>query len=261
MGKSKIDKSTSLRLGIVTPTYNEIENIPILLSSIKLLSEKEPNIYFYVLVVDDSSPDGTALKVSELSKELKSKNFSINLVVRKKKDGLGRAYVYGFNLLLSPKLEIDYIIQMDADLSHNPKYIKNFISYANNGIDFTTASRYITGGDTPDWSRFRKLLSKGGNLYARIVLGSQITDYTGGFNMYSRELLRRINVTSLRSGGYGFLIELKYRALIFAESVAELPIVFMDRKHGNSKIPKSTMIKSFILVLSIKNKGFIKNVK
>ena len=161
------------------------------------------------------------------------------------KDGLGKAYVAGFHQLL--KKNYTHILQMDADLSHDPKYIPEFIQAAKTA-DFIVGARYIKGGATPDWAWHRKLLSRFGNLYTRLFLGSKIHDYTGGYNMYSADLLRAIDLATLQAGGYGFLIELKYRAVTHAKIIHEVPIVFMDRLHGTSKIPRSTIIKNLLLV-------------
>lgn len=241
-----------MKIAIVTPTYNEVGNIENLLKSLLKVGIENPKDHFSVFVVDDSSPDGTADLVLSLAPKLAIKNFDINLIVRKEKDGLGRAYIYGFKQVLAHKNNYDYILQMDADLSHNPAYITGFIHQAREKADFIVASRYINGGGTPDWPIYRRALSVGGNLYTRIFLGSKITDYTGGFNMYHTNLMKKMNIDDIGATGYGFLIELKYKALHNANQVAEIPIVFMDRQHGSSKIPKTTILKNLILVPSIR---------
>lgn len=241
-----------VRFAIVTPTYNEVGNVETLLRSLQQVSGEHSKDEFTVFVVDDSSPDGTADLVKILAPKLKTKNFSVKLLVRKEKDGLGRAYIFGFKKVLADKQKFDYILQMDADLSHDPAYITGFLHQARNGADFIVASRYINGGGTPDWSWYRKTLSRGGNLYTRMLLGSKITDYTGGYNMYKTALMKKMDVDAIQAGGYGFLIELKFKALKNAETVAQIPIVFMDRKHGSSKIPRNTVVKNFILVPKIR---------
>ena len=243
-----------LNIAIVTPTYNEVGNIENLLTSLQNVSKSHTKDRFSVFVIDDSSPDGTADLVKQLAPRLKTKNFNVNLIVRKEKDGLGRAYIFGFKQVLEHTEKFDYILQMDADLSHNPAYITGFIHQANEGSDFIVASRYINGGGTPDWPLYRKMLSHGGNLYTRMILGSKISDYTGGFNMYKTSLMRKMNIHEISAGGYGFLIELKHKALRNAKTVSEIPIVFMDRQHGSSKIPKSTLIKNLFLVIKIRVK-------
>lgn len=244
---SKYDKPVELSIAI--PTYNEALNIKKLLPKIKDSTAKIANLNTTVYVIDDNSPDGTAEVAKDLDKKLKTKNFRVNLISRNKKEGLGKAYIYGFKVIL--KSGADLILQMDADLSHNPKYIPSFIELSKNN-DLVIGSRYIKGGGTADWSMFRKLLSRGGNLYTRVLLDGRITDYTGGFNLYSRKLLKSLAMDDIYSRGYGFLIDLKYRALQEAKEVAEVPIVFTDRQHGTSKIPKSIIISNFLLVPTIR---------
>jgi dolichol-phosphate mannosyltransferase len=237
-------------VAIATPTYNEAKNIKKLIPAIEKFCKGFEDLSFTLLIIDDNSPDGTADVAEQAAKKLKIKNLKVQVLRRKGKEGFGKAYVHGFTVLLEQKF--DYIIQMDADLSHDPKYLKDFIYAAQEGHDFVAASRYMKGGGTPDWGLHRKILSRGGNLYTRLFLGSIITDYTGGYNMYSSGLLKKINMNTLGATGYGFLIELKHRALQNATSPAQFPIVFHDRLHGKSKIPKSTLIKNFVLVPKIK---------
>jgi len=234
-----------VKLAIAVPTYNEVVNTKKLLPAIKKSLKGYPKLSTTVFVIDDNSPDGTADSVEKLAVKLKDKNFAVKVIRRKKKEGLGKAYVDGFKQIL--KQGFDYILQMDADLSHDPKYLPEFLDAAKD-VDFVVGSRYVRGGSTPDWGLHRKLLSRGGNLYTRLFLGSQITDYTGGFNLYSSGLLRKLNLNKLEAGGYGFLIELKFKALQNSDDVAQVPIVFMDRQHGISKIPRSTIIKNLKLV-------------
>jgi dolichol-phosphate mannosyltransferase len=238
-----------VKLGIAIPTYNEASNIGSLLESIHRQSGKLRDLQTTVLIIDDNSPDGTADIVRGLAKKYSSKNFKIVLLSRKVKDGLGRAYIAGFAELL--KLKPDYILQMDADLSHNPTYLPAFVKAAQRH-DLIVGSRYVLGGATPDWSLSRRILSRSGNFYARIILGGKISDYTGGFNMFSAKLMRQVEPASINSSGYGFLIDLKFRALGHAEDVYQIPIVFRDRQHGKSKLPKSTILKNLLLVPQIK---------
>lgn len=235
-----------MKLAIATPTYNESKNIKKLIPRIAKACSEIKDISITVLVIDDNSPDKTADIAEKAASKLNQKNFKVQVLRRKGKEGFGKAYVHGFNELL--KKDYDYILQMDADLSHDPKYLKDFIALAVQGKDFIVGSRYVKGGGTPDWGWHRKILSRGGNIYTRLLLGSKITDYTGGFNMFSTDLLRAIDTNSLQAGGYGFLIELKFVALAHSNATAQLPIVFIDRQHGSSKIPKSTLIKNFFLV-------------
>lgn len=235
----------AVRLAIAIPTYNEVKNIAKLVAHIKKAVAKAGIESCTVLVIDDNSPDGTGTTADRLAKAEKSKSFQVKVLHRVAKDGFGRAYVAGFKQLL--KEDYTHIMQMDADLSHDPKYLPAFLK-ATQDYEFVVGSRYIRGGATPDWSGNRKLLSHFGNLYTRVFLGSKIHDYTGGYNLYSAKLLKALDINSLQAGGYGFLIELKYRALRKAKKVHEVPIVFMDRVHGTSKIPRSTIFKNLILV-------------
>lgn len=239
-----------MKIGIAIPTYNEVTNICTLLKNISEEIKKELDFDITILIIDDNSPDGTAKVAEKESKKYLSKNLNILTLKRKTKDGLGRAYIAGFKKLIN--LRCDYILQMDADLSHNAKYLPAFIDAASKNTELIVASRYIKGGSTPDWSLHRKLLSKYGNMYVRLFLGAKITDYTGGYNMYSTNVLKSMGLDTIHSTGYGFMIELKSRALEIANSVIEIPIVFNDRQHGNSKIPKNTFIKNLILVPKIK---------
>ncbi|HUC96003.1 MAG TPA: polyprenol monophosphomannose synthase [Candidatus Saccharimonadia bacterium] len=238
-----------MKIGIAIPTYNEAGNIEKLVTEIYRQLSKLSNLQVMVLVIDDDSPDGTADIVRKISKKISNKNFQVNVLQRTMKDGFGRAYIAGFHELLKSKP--DYIIQMDADLSHNPVYLPAFVKAASK-YDFIVGSRYVSGGETPDWTFSRKILSRAGNFYTRAILGSKISDYTGGFNMFSTPLMKRIDPDTIDSAGYGFLIDLKYRGIKNASSVHEIPIVFNDRQHGTSKMPKSTIVKNLILVPRIK---------
>ena len=234
-----------MKLGIVVPTYNEAVNIVLLLKALKKQALKMGDVTFLVAVVDDNSPDGTSKIANKLGKELAGPNFNVVVIDRTKKDGYGKACVEGMNYLLSKK--VDLVLSMDADLSHNPKYLKSFIA-ASKDHQLVIGSRYVPGGATPEWPLLRKILSRYGNYYARLFLNKGISDYTGGFNLYSPKLLKEIDLNNIESTGYGFLIELKYKASKKANSIHQVPIVFHDRQHGKSKIPKSTLIKNFFLV-------------
>lgn len=238
-------KEGRMKLAVAVPTYNELDNIKKLLPALNKYLKDYPGLTTTVYVIDDGSPDGTADAAEKLGKQLKSKTFSVQIMRRAKKEGLGKAYVYAFKKLI--KEGYDYILQMDADLSHNPKYIPQFLD-ATKDFNFIIGSRYIKGGATPDWQWHRKLLSRGGNIYTRSLLSSKISDYTGGFNLFSGDLLHSLDLDTLQAGGYGFLIELKYRAFQQAGDVFQVPIVFMDRTHGESKLPKGIIFKNLALV-------------
>jgi dolichol-phosphate mannosyltransferase len=235
-----------MRVAIVTPTYNEAGNIKLLITKLEKVCQAIPENNFSVLVVDDSSPDGTAKVARALAKRTTAKNFAVRVLVRPKKEGVGKAYVHAFKEILKEKF--DYIIQIDADLSHNPKYVEALVEEAEKGRDFIATSRYMKGGAILDWDLRRRLLSRGGNIYTRFFLGSKITDYTNGLNMFSTDLLRTIDMDTLESGGYGFFIELKYRALKHTKNFIQIPIVLTDRQHGQSKLPKNTLRVNLLLV-------------
>jgi dolichol-phosphate mannosyltransferase len=234
-----------VKIGILIPTYNESINSPILLEKLKSNLSNLKDVEFNILIVDDNSPDGTSQIVKKVAKNLNSSYFKINVLDRKMKDGYGKACVAGMLFLI--ERGVDKVLTMDADLSHNPQYIKEFIE-ASQHSDLIVGSRYIKGGDTPDWPFIRKFLSKYGNYYARLFLGSKIADYTGGFNMYDKQLIHDIDLKNIKSTGYGFLIELKFKASQKSKSISQIPIIFRDRQHGKSKIPKNTLIKNLLLV-------------
>ncbi|RAZ43938.1 polyprenol monophosphomannose synthase [Polynucleobacter paneuropaeus] len=243
-----------MNIAILIPTYNESLNVEITLNQISTVAKKLSRVNFLVIVIDDSSPDGTANLAQQVGETLKTSNFSVNILSRKKKEGLGKAYVEGFKYVFNLNQTFNYLIQMDADLSHQPKYIENLVLAAEGGADFVIGSRYIKGGSIPKWSWYRRLLSKFGNLYARTLLGSHISDYTGGFNLYSIALLKMINLDELHTKGYGFLISLKYQASVNTQNIVEIPIELIDREYGVSKMPLITILDNFILVLHIKIK-------
>lgn len=247
-----------INLVILIPTFNEAKNVQLLLSEISTIAELHCQVNFNVYVIDDSSPDGTATVAQALSEELACPNFSISVINRVKKEGIGKAYIDGFKSMLELTNPPDYILQMDADLSHSPKYIPEFLAAAQRGADFVVSSRYIPGGSSPDWSWYRKLLSRGGNFYSRSILGRRIHDYTGGFNMYSVGLIRAMDIESIDYFGYGFLIDLKFRAARLAIKIVEIPIHFTDREFGQSKMPANTIINNFILVPKIRLKSLFK---
>ncbi|HEY5267539.1 MAG TPA: polyprenol monophosphomannose synthase [Candidatus Saccharimonadales bacterium] len=234
------------RIAIATPTYNEAGNIKKLILEIEKVCKNIPDISFTLFVIDDSSPDGTAKIAQETAKKVKTTNFSVKVLVRKIKDGIGRAYIYGFNEILKGKF--DYIIQIDADLSHDPKYIKDLVDQARIGKDFVSASRYMKGGGIADWGLHRRILSRGGNIYTRLFLDKRITDYTNGLNMYSVPLMKEINIDTLDSDGYGFFIELKHKILPLSRNYGQIPLILTDRKHGKSKIPRNTILINLALV-------------
>lgn len=210
---------------IVMPTYNESDNLPRIVPA---LHEVLPEAH--VLVVDDGSPDGTG----RLADEMAARDARIHVLHRTAKEGLGRAYVAGFRWALAR--EYRFVFEMDADFSHQPKYLAPMLQAARDGADVVIASRYRRGGGTEGWTLKRKLISRCGGLYARAVLWLPVTDPTGGFKCFRREVLEALPFDEILSTGFGFQIELNYRCHRLGFRFAEVPIVFPDRKAGASKM-------------------------
>ena len=214
---------------VIVPTYDERENIEIL---IRAVLKSESPYAISLLVVDDNSPDGTAGVVRNLMDDpsVRGRLFLLN---REKKNGLAGAYVAGLSWGL--EREFDLFVEMDADLSHDPQYLPLLIEESRR-FDFVIGSRYVRGGGVVDWDMLRRLVSRGGSLFSRIVLGSGIRDLTGGFNAWNRTVFQKVDLAKILSTGYCFQIELKYRAVLNGFSWVEVPILFKDRVHGRSKI-------------------------
>ena len=221
---------------VISPTYNERKNIKPL---VDMVLGNYPD--FDLLIIDDSSPDGTSEKV----KDLQSKYENLYLEIRGKKSGLGTAYIYGFKWALDHKY--DRIVQMDADLSHNPKdlpmLVKNLDEY-----DLVIGSRYIKGISVVNWPLRRLMLSYGANTYSRIITGMPIMDGTGGFKAWKSEVLSDIDLDSVRSQGYSFQIEMNFRAWIKDYKIKEVPIIFSDRTIGQSKMSKKIVYEAIFMV-------------
>lgn len=233
---------------LVIPTYNEKENIKPLLDSIELENKRNLKILtrLSVIFVDDTSPDGTQTEIKRLEGNY---SFDINILSREVKDGLGRAYIAGFKRAIEDGA--DYIVQMDADLSHEPSALTPMIKALQN-YDFVIGSRYIKGGELPKWSWSRKMISKGGNLYSRIILGFNIHDYTGGFNTYRKKVLQAIKLNEIESNGYSFQIEMKYRSKSAGFRFTEVPIRFRDRTYGKSKFTGNIFFEALINTLKLR---------
>ncbi len=228
---------------VIIPTYNEIENIPIILE--KTFSM---DLGLDILVVDDNSPDKTYQKVQEIIDSNLYDN-QLNLILRTDKEGLGKAYIEGFKYALSK--DYKYIIEMDADLSHDPKYIYSFLENIKNN-DLVIGSRYVEGGGVVNWSFSRKLISYGGSLYSRFILGVDIKDLTGGFKCFKREVLQSIDLDTLITTGYAFQIEMNYRTKLMGFMVKEVPIIFEDRIAGKSKMSKKIFIEALLKVVLLR---------
>jgi len=221
---------------IISPTYNEKKNIVSLIESVFSVNQD-----YHILIIDDNSPDGTA----NLVKELQLKYNNLFLEERPGKAGLGTAYKYGFNWALHR--DYDNIIQMDADLSHNPKEITEMVGLLNN-YDLVIGSRYIDGVSVVHWPIKRLILSYGANVYARFVTGLPIKDSTGGFKAWKREVLNSIDIDAVKSQGYSFQIEMNWRAWQRKFNIIEHPIVFTDRTVGESKMSKKIMFEAIIVI-------------
>jgi dolichol-phosphate mannosyltransferase len=211
---------------VVIPTYNEAEHIEALISQILYFQPE-----FNILVVDDNSPDGTGRIVDELSK----KSGKIKVLHRSRKSGLGKAYLEGFNYALLQTPPYEKIIQMDADFSHHPKYLNDLLEAAKNR-DTGIGSRYIAAGKITEWRLSRRVLSYLANLYVRFWLGLKVKDCTSGFRCFKREALDSIRLETIKSNGYLFQIEVLTRCLRFGYRFKEIPITFVERKEGKTKL-------------------------
>ena len=233
---------------IVIPTYNESQNIERFVRSIFKITGASEMVH--ILVVDDSSPDGTADIVENLMRT--DYRECLFLIVRDRKRGLGTAYVRGFQWGLERNYRL--IVEMDADFSHNPMYLPGMIQETDQ-YDCIIGSRYVTGGGVLGWGPLRKIISRGGSLYARLILGTPIHDLTGGFNLWKRNVLEGIDLTHIKSEGYAFQIELKYRAFKKGFRFLEFPIVFEDRRQGKSKMSKRIVLEAIYRVWQLKMAG------
>lgn len=225
---------------VVTPTYNEAENITKLIESV--LSQGSE---IEMLVIDDNSPDGTATII----KQLMETNPRLHLIERPGKMGLGTAYVEGFKYAL--KHSFEFIIEMDADFSHDPNEIPNLLKKAEN-YDLVLGSRYVDGIRILNWPIGRLILSYGASLYTRIITGLPIKDTTGGFKCFRRKVLESIDLNKIKSNGYAFQIEMNFKAWKKGFRIVEHPIIFADRTHGSSKMSKKIVIEAIFLVWKLK---------
>lgn len=225
---------------VIIPTYNELENLPRLIPVV--LSQDES---ISVLIVDDGSPDGTGKFV----KDEMSKNDRIHLLEREKKMGLGTAYIAGFKYALQNNY--DFVFEMDADFSHNPKELKNFL-IAIKENDLVLGSRYINGVRVLNWPMTRLLLSFFASVYTRIITGLPVRDATGGFKCFRRKVLESIDLGKVKSNGYSFQIEMTFKAYAKGFKIKEIPIVFMDREKGKSKMSKKIVREAVTMVWKLR---------
>ncbi|GHO83319.1 polyprenol monophosphomannose synthase [Dictyobacter formicarum] len=222
---------------IIIPTYNEYDNLRPLLETIFSYAPQSD-----ILIVDDNSPDGTG----QLADQFAAEDPRVHVLHRAGKLGLGTAYVAGFKY--SIEHNYDAAFEMDADFSHDPKYLPDFLK-AIETADLVIGSRYIPGGSTPNWSFGRRCISGCGNIFARFMLGIPVHDCTAGFRCYRREVLESIDLDTIQSQGYAFQVELAYRVMKQRFRITEIPITFMDRRVGKSKMSRKIVIEAFTYVV------------
>jgi dolichol-phosphate mannosyltransferase len=250
--KKTTNEKQKEKVCIVIPTYNEAENLPLITELVFKQQAKVPWADIHVLVVDDNSPDGT----SQVAKKLIEKNSNIHLFVREKKEGLGMAYIAGISYARD-NIQPTIIFEMDADLSHNPKYIPAMLKKIREGYDFVIGSRYIKGGSVPkEWGIYRKLISRSANIYTHVFLNIRnVKDCTGGFRAIRATVFDKVDLNNLNVKGYAFQISLLHQVLQSGLSVAEVPIHFAERNAGVSKIRLKDMteLASFVTNLGMKS--------
>ncbi len=235
---------------VIIPTYNEKENIEPMIRKVFSLAKD-----FHLLIVDDGSPDGTAAIVKKLHSEFSGKLF---LEERSGKLGLGTAYIHGFHWGL--QRSYNYFFEMDCDFSHNPDdLLKLYDACAKNGADVSIGSRYITGLNVVNWPLGRVLMSYFASVYVRLITGMKIQDTTAGFKCYKREVLETIPLDKIKFFGYAFQIEMKFTAWKFGFNLVEVPIIFTDRTHGESKMSSGIFKEAFFGVLEMKWKSFFRS--
>jgi dolichol-phosphate mannosyltransferase len=232
---------------LILPTYNEAENIDALVHAAHTQLEST-GVGHTILVVDDSSPDGTGEIADRLAAELAP----VRVLHRPRKEGLGRAYLAGFAMALAGGAEL--ILEMDSDFSHDPADLPRLIA-ASEAADLVLGSRYVPGGGITEWGRLRRLLSRGGSAYARILLGVPVRDLTGGFKCFHRRVLEAIDVEDVHADGYGFQIELTYKAVKAGFTVAEVPILFRERRVGSSKMNTRIALEAVWKVPTLRLRG------
>ncbi|MCB9426970.1 MAG: polyprenol monophosphomannose synthase [Flavobacteriales bacterium] len=236
---------------VIIPTYNEIENIEKIIRAVLALS-----ISFDVLVVDDGSPDGTGAKVTQLMKEFPSRLYLENRIG---KSGLGTAYIHGFKWAL--KRDYQYVFEMDADFSHNPKDLVRLLeSSKNENADVVIGSRYISGVNVVNWPLSRVLMSYFASIYVKMVMGFKVHDATSGFICYRRRVLEGVNLEKVRFVGYAFQIEMKYRASVKGFKLLEIPIIFTDRTKGESKMSNAIISEAVFGVITLRLKKFFRKL-
>jgi dolichol-phosphate mannosyltransferase len=229
---------------IILPTYNERENLPVIVPAIhEVLPEAR------LLIIDDGSPDGTG----QLADELAARDARIEVEHRAGKQGLGTAYLLGFRHAIAAG--VDYVFEMDSDFSHDPRSLPDLLRAAREGADLVIGSRYVPGGGTVNWGFGRQLISRGGSLYARAVLGIGVRDLTSGFKCFRRGTLERLDLDHVRSNGYSFQVEMNYRVIKAGMRIAEVPIIFIDRRVGQSKMSRKIFLEAVGMVWRLRLGG------
>jgi glycosyltransferase involved in cell wall biosynthesis len=229
--------SPAMRVLVMLPTYDEIENIQDVLERVRNTLPHAD-----ILVIDDGSPDGTADRAEKLGEVLGG----IDVLRRPQKSGLGSAYRAGFRVGLARGYDV--MVEMDADLSHDPAVLPELISAVEHGADLAIGSRYVSGGSIPDWKWLRRAISRGGGLYARLMLGLSVHDATAGFRAYHRDNISHIDLDHVRADGYGFQVEMTYLTEANGGRIVEVPITFRDRSLGRSKMSGRIVVEAFVLV-------------
>jgi dolichol-phosphate mannosyltransferase len=225
---------TPMRATVCLPTYNERENLPRMIEALgHVLREGDR-----VLVIDDGSPDGTGAIADALAAE----HAFVDVLHRQRKEGLGRAYIAGFQRALADGAEL--VLEMDCDFSHDPKDVPRLITTAEGGADLVLGSRYVPGGSTRNWGFLRRLISRGGSVYTALFLDMGVKDPTGGFKCFRRPVLERLDLQAITPRGYAFQIETTYRVKQAGFKVVEIPITFVDREVGQSKMSKSVVLEA-----------------
>ena len=226
-----------MRVLVCIPTYQEAENIATILRRVRASVPSAD-----ILVIDDGSPDGTA----DLARALGDELGQVDVLRRQEKSGLGNAYRAGFAIGLAQ--DYDVMVEIDADLSHDPAALPSLLHAVEDGADLAIGSRYVPGGHIPEWSWHRKALSRWGNRYVGIVLGTAVRDITAGYRVYRADMLRAIDLPTVRAAGYGFQIEMTYRVANHGGRIVEVPIDFVDRTLGKSKMSGNIVREALLLV-------------
>jgi dolichol-phosphate mannosyltransferase len=235
---------------LILPTFDEAENIELIVAaSLEVLGEAAPE-GFRILIVDDDSPDGTG----RIADRLAAEHEQVQVLHRTEREGLGPAYVAGFQRALSQ--DAAFIFEMDSDFSHDPKDLARLLEVVRDGrADVALGSRYVAGGAVLDWGLLRRIISRGGSMYASVILGLTVRDLTGGFKCFRADVLEAIDLPSVRAYGYAFQVELTNRAIRHGFRVVEVPITFRDRLRGKSKMSAKIAVEAMFLVPRLRRSG------